>query len=66
MDDLSYWLALHKASGISPATFNQLFEHFPNPDILFNSPEALKALDLTPARRLAVQKAIQEPDLESS
>lgn len=62
MDDLSYWLALHKASGIGPATFNQLFEHFPNPDVLFNSPEALKELDLTPARRSAVQKAIQEPD----
>ncbi|MCU7799022.1 MAG: hypothetical protein KZQ70_02470, partial [gamma proteobacterium symbiont of Lucinoma myriamae] len=62
MDDLSYWLALHKASGIGPATFNQLFEHFPNPDVLLSSPEVLEELDLTPARKLAVQKAIQEPD----
>ena len=65
MDDLSYWLALHKASGIGPATFNQLFEHFQKPDTLFNSPQALKQLDLAPARRLAVQQAIQEPDWQA-
>ncbi|MCU7938027.1 MAG: DNA-processing protein DprA [gamma proteobacterium symbiont of Bathyaustriella thionipta] len=62
MDDLSYWLALHKAPGIGPATFSQLFEHFQKPETLFNSPEALNTLNLAPARRLAVQKAIQEPD----
>lgn len=62
MDDLSYWLALQKASGIGPTTLNQLFAHFPKPDILFNSPEILKQLDLTPAQRLAVQQAIQKPD----
>ncbi len=62
MDDLSYWLALHKASGIGPATFNQIFTHFPKPDILFRSPEALKQLDLTPVQRNAVKEAIQNPD----
>ncbi len=62
MDDLSYWLALHKASGIGTATFSQLFAHYTTPSLLFNSPETLKQLDLTPIQRSAVLKAIQEPD----
>ena len=62
MDDLSYWLALHQASGIGPATFSQLFEHYSNPRRLFDSPETLKQLDLLPVQRHAVQKALQEPD----
>ncbi len=62
MDDLSYWLALHKAPGIGPATFNQLFEHYTAPHLIFNSPETLKQLNLTPVQRNAVLKAIQEPD----
>ncbi|MCK5648018.1 MAG: DNA-processing protein DprA [Gammaproteobacteria bacterium] len=62
MDDLSYWLALHKASGIGPATFSQLFKHYSSPRLLFDSPETLTQLDLSPVQRNAVQKAIQEPD----
>ena len=62
MDDLSYWLALHKASGIGPATFSQLFDHYPNPRLLFDTPEALQQLDLAPAQKSAVQKAIHKPD----
>lgn len=62
MDDLSYWLALHKASGIGPATFSLLFEHYSNPRRLFDSPETLKQLDLSPVQRNAVQQALQAPD----
>ncbi|MCK5696535.1 MAG: DNA-processing protein DprA [Gammaproteobacteria bacterium] len=62
MDDLSYWLALQKASGIASGTLNQLFEHFPKPSDLFNTPQALKSLDLTPARRTHLEKALNAPD----
>lgn len=62
MDDLSYWLALHKAPGIGPAALTQLFEHFSKPGVLFSSVELLQQLDLTAAQRLAVQQAIQQPD----
>jgi len=61
MDDLSYWLALHKGSGIGPAAFSQLFEHYPKPQQLFDSPETLRQLELTPVQRDAVQQAIKEP-----
>lgn len=62
MDDLSYWLALHKASGIGPATFSQLFEHYASPALLFDSPESLQQLDLSASQKNAVQQAIQDPD----
>lgn len=62
MDDLSYWLALHKAPGIGPLTFSQLIEQFPNPKTLFDSPEAITRLDLSPARRSALQHYLQAPN----
>jgi len=65
MDDLSYWLALHKGSGIGPAAFSQLFEHYPKPQQLFDSPETLRQLELTPVQRDAVQQAIKEPDWQA-
>jgi len=65
MDDLSYWLALHKASGIASGTLNQLIQHFPDPEELFHSADALKTLELTAVRRKALQKAICQPDWES-
>ncbi|MCW8932927.1 MAG: DNA-processing protein DprA [Gammaproteobacteria bacterium] len=65
MDDLSYWLALHKASGIGPATFSQLFEHFSKPQQLFDYPETLSELDLTSSQKNAVQQAIQNPDWQA-
>jgi len=65
MDDLSYWLALQKASGIASGTLNQLIQHFPDPEVLFNSPDALNTLEITAARRKALQKAIHQPDWEN-
>ncbi len=65
MDNLSYWLALQTASGIASGTLNQLIQHFPDPKDLFNSPDALNTLELTPTRRKALQKAIHQPDWES-
>lgn len=62
MDDLSYWLALHKASGVGPATFSKLFAHYPSPLQLFDNPDTLKQLDLSLVQRNAVQSALQEPD----
>lgn len=62
MDDLSYWLALHQASGIGPATFSQLFEHYPSPALLFESPDSLQQLELDSRQKNAVLKAIQAPD----
>lgn len=65
MDDLSYWLALHKAPGIGPASFSLLFEHYHNPRILFESPETLKSLALSSVQRNAIQHAIQTPDWQA-
>ena len=62
MDDLFYWLALLRVPGIGPATFNQILEQFPNPKILFDSPDRLQQLNLTPARKKALEQAIQAPD----
>ena len=62
MDDLSYWLALHKASGVGSATFSQLFKHYPKPKQLFDTPESIRELDLSPTQRTAVQEAVLNPD----
>ncbi len=62
MDDLSYWLALQKASGIATGTLNQLFEYFPKPYELFNTSQALKSLELSPKRRTTLQNALNAPD----
>lgn len=62
MEAISYWLALQKASGIASGALNQIIEQFPEPAVLFDSPEALHSLDLTPARKTALKKAIQNPD----
>ena len=62
MDDLSYWLALHKAPGVGSVTFDQLIERFPNPKSLFDSPDLITQLDLTPARRQTLQNYLQAPD----
>lgn len=65
MDDLSFWLALHKTPGIGPLTFSQLIEHFPDPKALFDNPELVTRLDLTPARKQTLQTYLQDPDWES-
>ena len=65
MDDLSYWLALHQGSGIGPATFGQLFKHFPKPQLLFDSPESVAKLDLKPAQINSIKKAIQHPNWDA-
>ncbi len=62
MDDLSYWLALHKAPGIGAATFSRLFEHYTSPALLFESPESLQQLELDGRQKSAVLQALQEPD----
>ena len=62
MDDLTYWLALLRVPGIGPATFNQILELFPNPKTLFDSPEAINQLNLTAARKNALEQALQTPD----
>lgn len=65
MDDLSYWLALHQGSGIGPATFGQLFKHYPKPQLLFDSPESIAQLDLKPAQKNSIKKAIQHPNWDA-
>ncbi|WP_198262489.1 DNA-processing protein DprA [sulfur-oxidizing endosymbiont of Gigantopelta aegis] len=65
MDDLSYWLALHKTSGVGSATFNLLFEQYPKPAELFASPDSIQQLKLSPVQKRAVQKAVLEPNWDA-
>ena len=65
MDDLPYWLALHKISGIGPQTLGLIFKQFTDPKVLFDSPGAIKQLDLTPARRKALETALKTPDWQA-
>jgi DNA processing protein len=51
MDDLFYWLALHHAPGIGPATFNLLLAHYPSLQELFESPDSIKNTPLSPSRQ---------------
>lgn len=65
MDDLSYSLALLRAPGIGHTTFNQIFEQFPNLKTLFDTPELIQKLELTPTRKKALKSVLKSPDWRS-
>ena len=51
MDDLPYWLALHKAPGVGPHGFAQLATQFSHIKQIFDSPERVNQTELSPARK---------------
>ena len=52
MDDLTYWLALHRAPGIGAATFSHLLSLFDSPRTVFELPrQAAAEAGLSPAAR---------------
>ncbi len=62
MDDLFYWLALHQAPGIGPASFHLLLALYPSLQELFESPSSLKNTPLTPAKQTSLMEYIQKAD----
>ncbi|MCU7837297.1 MAG: DNA-processing protein DprA [gamma proteobacterium symbiont of Taylorina sp.] len=65
MDDLSYWLALHKAPGIGSLSFNQLVEQFTDIKQLFDSPGVVNQSQLSAARKKSLIHYLQSPDWQS-
>ena len=61
MDDLSYWLALHLAPGIGPATLHQLFSHCSQAEHFFHDHSLLTPLELSPIQRKSLLQALKNP-----
>ncbi len=62
MDDLPYWLALHKAPNIGSLSFNQLLSQFSDIKTLFDSPEKVNQSELSPARKKSLINYLHSPD----
>lgn len=62
MDDLPYWLALHKAPGIGSLSLNQLAIQFTDIKQLFDSPEKINQSELSPARKKTLINYLHAPD----
>lgn len=62
MDDFFYWLALHQAPGIGPATFHLLLDHYPSLQELFDSPDSLKNTPLSAAKRSSLSDYLKAAD----
>ena len=65
MDDLPYWLALHKAPGIGTSSFNQLATQFSDIKQLFDTPEKVNQSELSSARKKSLIQYLHAPDWQA-